>query len=272
MKYILTGVKAGPPFYSAELPSPSVSLDTNSACGQRSHVPSRTASQTTATPRISTPIPHPNVSAITPYSSSLPLSAIPNTTLSAPSHTSSSFAQSCQYRCQLHTIHTLSSLRTPQTQNPIYDTTRVPGLEPRRSLPPPFATVVSYETYQLHDKRTVFVPNENLELHRIKQKLEGLIPTLNPFNGTNAIKLLHYFAGLRRGLDALGFPEASAVRSLHFLPEGEAEKFYESFAARGTLYATRSREFTCPHVVHALLDRYLTDSELRKAHDRVTLM
>ena len=67
-------------------------------------------------------------------------------------------------------------------------------------------------------------------------------------------------------------PEASAVRSLHFLLEGEVKKFYESFAARGTLSATRSRDFTWPHIVHALLDRYLPDSELQKAHDRVTLV
>ena len=71
---------------------------------------------------------------------------------------------------------------------------------------------------------------------------------------------------------AANIHEAAAVRSLHFLLEGEARTFYESFAARGTLSETRSREFMSPHVVHALLDRYLTDSELQKAHDRVTLI
>ena len=173
---------------------------------------------------------------------------------------------------QLHTIHAPSSLRTPQPQNPLYDTARVPGLEPKRTLLPSFATVVSYQTYRLHDKRTVLAPNENLELHRIKRKIEGLISTLKPFNGTNPFNLLRYLAELRHGIDALGVPEAAAVHSLHFLLEGEAKTFYESFAARGTLSATRSREFTGPHVVHALLDRYLTDSELHKAHDRVTLI
>ena len=39
------------------------------------------ASQTPTTPRISTPIPHPNASAATPYLSSLPPSTIPNNTL-----------------------------------------------------------------------------------------------------------------------------------------------------------------------------------------------
>ena len=39
---------------------------------------------------------------------------------------------------------------------------------------------------------------------------------------------------------------------------------------------TRSRKitqtYTWPHVVHALIDRYLTDTELQNAYDRVTLI
>ena len=85
---------------------------------------------------------------------------------------------------RLHTIHAPSSLRVPPPHNPLYDTARVPELEPKRTLLPPFATVVSYETYRLHDKQTVLAPNENLELRRIKRKIEGLILTLTPFNGT----------------------------------------------------------------------------------------
>ena len=65
--------------------------------------------------------------------------------------------------------------------------------------------------------------------------------------------------------------EAAVVRTHHFRLEGEAKTFYEPFAARGTLYATGTREFKWPYVEQALLDRYLTDSELQKAHDRVTL-
>ena len=131
---------------------------------------------------------------------------------------------------------------------------------------PLFATVFSYETYRLHDKRTVLAPNENLELQRMKRKIEGLIATLKLFNGTNPIKLFRCLAVSRHGFRALGsVPEAAAVCSLYFL-EGEANTIYESFAARGTLSATRIREFIGPHVL------YLTDSELEKAHNRVTLI
>ena len=233
----------------------------------------RAASQTPTTPRISTTISHPNVSAATPHSSSLPPSAIPTTTLSHPVTYEQFLRGELQIpMSQLHTIHAPSSVRMSQPHNPLYDTVRVPRLQPKRILLPPFATVVSYETYRLHDKGTVLSPNENLELHRIKRKLEGPIPTLKLFNDTNPIKLLRYLAELRYWFDGVVVPEAAAVRRLHFLLEGEAKTFYESFAARGTLSATRSREFTWPHVMHALLDRYLTDSELQKAHDRVTLI
>ena len=231
------------------------------------------ASQTPTTPHTSTPSSCCNVPAATPYLSSRPHPTTPNTTLSHP------FTYEQFLRGELptsttppHPLHTLSVLHTIQPRTPLYVTNRVPGLEPKRTFLPPCATVVSHETYRLHDKRTILAPNENLELHRIKRQLEGLIPTLKPFNGTNPIKLLRYFADLRHGFDDLGIPEAAAVRSLHFLLEEEARTFYESVAARGTLFATRSREFTWPHVVHALLDRYLTISNFQKAHDRVTLI
>ena len=93
---------------------------------------------------------------------------------------------------QVHPSHAPSSLHMPQPRTLLYDTNRVPGLEPQRTFLPPFATVVSYETYRLHDKRTILAPNENLELHRIKRKLERLIPTLKPFNCANPIKLLRF--------------------------------------------------------------------------------
>ena len=231
------------------------------------------ASQTPTTPHISTPISRPNVSAATPYPSSLPQPTILNTTLSYPvTYEQFPRGELPASTTSSHPSHALSSFHTLQPRTPLYVSNRVAGLEPKRTLLPPFATVVAYETYRIHDQRTILAPNQNLELHRVKRKPEGLIPTLKPFNGTSPTKLLRYFAELRHGFDALGVPEAAVVRSPHFLLEGEATTFYGSSAARGNLSATRIRESTWPHVVNALLDRYLTDSELQKAHDRVTLI
>ena len=130
------------------------------------------------------------------------------------------------------------------TANPFYVTNRVPGLEPKRTLLPPFAIVVSYGIYRLHEKRTVLAPYENLELHRIKRKIEGLIPTLKPFNGTNPVQLLRYFAELRHGFDALGVPEATSVRSIHFFLEGEAKSVAGTGALSADLDRLRTRDRT----------------------------
>ena len=111
------------------------------------------ASQTPTT-RIWTPISHPNLSAATPYSSSLPPSTIPTTTLSHPV----TYEQFLRGELpipmsQLHKIHAPSPLRTPQPHNPLYDTARVPGLEPKRTLLPPFAP-------SSHTRLTDFTTNE----------------------------------------------------------------------------------------------------------------
>ena len=236
----------------ASLPYPIPSPPVNHAHTSRVGAPS----QTPTTPHTSTPSSCSNVPAATPYPSSLPHTTTPNTTLSHPvTYEQFLRGELLTSTTPPHLSHTLSALHTIQPRNPLYVTNCVSGLEPKRTLLPPCATVVSHETYRLHDKRTILAPNENLELHRIKRQREGLIPTLKPFNVTNPIKILRYFAELRHGFGALGIPEAAAVRSLHFLLEGEARTFYESFTARGTLFATRSRELTWPHVVNALLDR-----------------
>ena len=246
---------------------------THSAFEPRSHVPSRSSVADSDHPSYFDP----NFSLQRVRRNAVPVVS------SAPEHSEHHFIAPRRLRVVLrgelpasttppHPSHALSSLHPLQPRTLLYDINRVPGLEPKRTLLPPFVTVVSYETYRLHEKRTILAANVNLYLHRIKRKLEGLIWTLKPFNGTNQIKLFRYFAELRYGFDALGVPEAAAVRSLHFPIEGEARTFYESFAAQGTLSVTRSRDFMRPHEVHVLLDRYLTESELHNAHDRVTLV
>ena len=105
------------------------------------------ASQTPTTRHIWNPISRPDVSAATPYPSSLPNPTIPNNTLSHP-------VTYHQFRrgelptptMSPHPSHALSSLHTLQPRTPLYVTNRVPGLEPKRTLLPPFATVFSHET------------------------------------------------------------------------------------------------------------------------------
>ena len=93
------------------------------------------ASQTPTTPHISTPISRPNVSAATPYPSSLPHPTLPNTTLSHPvTYEQFLRGELPASTTSPHPTHALSSLHAPQPQTPLYVAHHVPGLEPKRTL------------------------------------------------------------------------------------------------------------------------------------------
>ena len=114
--------------------------------------------------------------------------------------------------------------------------------------------------------------NEGGEIHRLKKRIGGLLPTLREFDGKKPIALLTFLSQLREGINAIGVSEAAAVRVLAFLLAGNAKSFYDSITMSGTRSRTVTQTYTCPHVVHSLIDRYLTDTELQNAYDRVTLI
>lgn len=99
--------------------------------------------------------------------------------------------------------------------------------------------------------------------------LNVFTPTPKPFSDTNPIKLLRYFAELRHGFDELGVPEAASVRSLHFLLRGKLKLF-----TNDSMFEKRCRKHHAASLSGrmSILDRYLADSELQKAIDKVTLI
>ena len=108
--------------------------------------------------------------------------------------------------------------------------------------------------------------NEGAEINRLKKRLCGLLPTLHPFDGKKPISLLTFLSQLREGLNALGVAEAAAVRVLAFLLDGDAKSFYDSVTMTATRSRNTNRTYTWPYVVHSLIDRYLTDTELQDAY------
>ena len=114
--------------------------------------------------------------------------------------------------------------------------------------------------------------SEGAKIHRLKKRLCGLLPTLHPFDGKKLISLLTFLSQLREGLNALGVAEAAAVRVLAFFLDGDAKSFYDSVTMTGTCSRNTNRTYTCPYVLHSLIDRYLTDTELQDAYVRVTLI
>ena len=106
----------------------------------------------------------------------------------------------------------------------------------------------------------------------MKKRIGGLLPKLREFDGKKPIALLTFLSQLREGLNTLGVSEAAAVRVLAFLLAGDAKSFYDSVTMSGTRSRTVTQTYTWSHVVHSLIDRYLTDTELQDAYDRVTLI
>ena len=121
--------------------------------------------------------------------------------------------------------------------------TIVPGLDPKRTLLSPFIDVVSYEAYRLDDQRQDMYASEGAEIHRLKKRLCGLLPTLHPFDGKKPISLLTFLSQLREGLNALGVAEAADVRVLAFLLDGDAKSFYDS--ATMTRIDSTTNDRTC---------------------------
>ena len=77
---------------------------------------------------------------------------------------------------------------------------------------------------------------------------------------------------LREGLSALGVADAAAVRVLVFMLDEDAKPFYDSVTMNGPPSRNANRTYTWPYVVPSLIERYLTDTELQDAYDRVALI
>ena len=73
-------------------------------------------------------------------------------------------------------------------------------------------------------------------------------------------------------MNALRVVEAAAVLVHAFLLDGNAKPFYDSVTMTGTRLGNTNRTDTWPYVVHSLIDRYLSDTELQDSYNRVTLI
>ena len=135
-----------------------------------------------------------------------------------------------------------------------------------------FSNVMSYRMYRLNDVREHLYVNESQSVHKLKRELEGLFPTLKPFSGRNPITLLGFLAQIRDGFSTLGVCEGVAVRALHFFLDGDARRFYDSQCTTGVITTDPTKRFSWPHVINALIKRYLQDDVLQEAYEKVTMI
>lgn len=151
----------------------------------------------------------------------------------------------------------------------------MPGLEPLSTMVTPFARVVDYRTYRLKNKTSTLSAEEAVNVYDCKRRIDGLHPTLGTFSGSPPIKLLSFLATIRDALDTTGASEAIGMRAIAYFLEGEALDVHEEQLSSATddyeeeLFG-ESRSCAWPHIIDALLKRFLTDDVLQEAYNSVT--
>lgn len=148
------------------------------------------------------------------------------------------------------------------------------GLAPIKTMVSAFARVVDYRNYRLRNSHWELSRRESIDMFHLKQQIDGLHPSMDMFDGRKPIRLLSFLATLRDTFDTLGTSEAAAVRVSAYFLGGEAKDVHaEQFALVEYEFdgdsPNSSDHGTWPHVVNALIRRFLTDDVLRSAYDAV---
>ena len=143
----------------------------------------------------------------------------------------------------------------------------VPYLEPKQTMLKPFEYVVDYRYYRLNDQSETPSPSELKHMWRMRERAKDLHTTLSVFDGTDPIELLEFLSTYKKAMNGMQKSEAIAVRALTYFLEGVADEAYETHMSPGV----GGDDDTCtwPHVVHMLLDTFLTDENLQIAYDHV---
>lgn len=151
----------------------------------------------------------------------------------------------------------------PVAERPLYQ-----GLRPVTTLLDPFRDVVDYRFYRLRDARQVLHDREILTLAQTKSQVSQLEPTLEAFDGKTPVRLLSLLATLVQTFDTIGSCEGAAVLVLpYFLKDGARSAYNAQVAPMARVAQPHGASW--PFVTHALLKRYLQDSVLRAAYDKV---
>ena len=130
-----------------------------------------------------------------------------------------------------------------------------------------FALVVSYRPYRLLDQREAVTLVEASTIHKKAKSIRRMTTGTACFDGSKPIKLLSFLKLVKESFDDARIPEELAVPVLAHLLEGSARSFYYTRSGTGAIpsSAKRSSKFSWPHMVAALLQRYLTEDVLHQA-------
>ena len=77
-------------------------------------------------------------------------------------------------------------------------------LEPLTTILQPFKTVMDYRHYRLKDMTAVPTDNDLKHLYKVKDRAEENYRSLQPFDGSDPLKLFEFLSIYKRSMNDLG--------------------------------------------------------------------
>lgn len=103
----------------------------------------------------------------------------------------------------------------------------------------------------------------------MKAQIEGLNTTLTVLDGFQSIQLLEFLVSFKEAFDSFRKSDVVAVRALTLFVSDEARECNTSHKSPGVAHGNKLVT-SWPQIIHALLQRFVTDDVLQTAYDAVT--
>ena len=133
------------------------------------------------------------------------------------------------------------------------------------------ALVVSHWAYRLLDQREAVTVSGSGTIRKKAKSIRRMTTGTACFEGSKPIKLLSFLKLVKESFDDTRISEGLAVRVLAPLLQGGSRSFYYKRRGTGAISsaAKQSSKSSWPHMVAALLQRYLTEDVLHQPGEAV---
>ena len=145
-----------------------------------------------------------------------------------------------------------------------------PGLHPKKTFVDAFKVLVDYRQYRLSNMTSRMSDQEARDLSGLKRAIVQRYPNVGTFSGTDGMALLAFLHDLVEAFNDRRVSEAAEVQLLGLWLTDRAKSVYDSLIRNGRSTMQSRMRTTWPFVVHALLDKFITDDLLRDDRKVVT--
>ena len=141
-----------------------------------------------------------------------------------------------------------------------------PGLAPLTTMVDAFRHLVDYRSYRLQNTSPTMSDREYKHLHTLKRTIDARFPSIGTFSGSDGMLLFAFLSELVEAFNDQSISEGTAVHTLAAYLSDQARSTYDSHVRPGRSTQASRLRATWPYVVHALLERFVTDELLRNEH------